>query len=387
MKKIVALILALTLALSMTVFVSAADEIEIPLDADHVGESSAGRSEILTLGEGTITGDEIALFSLYLPENVDLGETVVLHIKGSSAADFRVWLLADGESEEKGVEITFSNQWKASENGFTEGEFEKYIELTAEDYDQQNMTSANRLCFKGSSYGVNLSQLTITYVGVIYGTMADVEGNAAEEAKPFADAAAAALESAKSATDTAGVEAALADAQAAVDSLTEKASLGFPSVNELLKGAKDAVKEIEGMISAAAAEEVLGSIQGDIDAVNNALTTAQGAAANDVDTVSAALADAQAAAAKIEEAAAANNYDDVTAASRDAKSAVKEIESILKDAEATKQAEEEAARKAEEEAAAKKKQTTTIVIIVVAVVVAVVVIAAVVAAVLKKKKK
>ena len=388
MKRLLAVILALTLALAMTVFVSAADEIEIPLDADHVGPSSAGGAELLTIADGTLTADDIALFSLYLPENVALGDTVVVHIKGNSDGDFRVWLLADGETGEKGVEITFSNQWKGSDNGYNApGEFEKYIELTAEDYDGQNMTEANRLALKGPSFGTNLSNTTLTYVGIIYGTMADVEANAVAEAQPFADAVAAALDAANAAgADEAALNAALADAQAALDSLTEKAELGFPGVTTMLNDAKAAVKEINGMLSTAAAEEVLASIQDDVVAVNIALADAQNAG-EDIDAISAALADAQAAAAKIEEAANANDYADVTAASREAKDAVGQIETLLKNAQDAKKAAEEAAAKAAEEEAAKKKQTTTIAIIVVVVVVVIAVIAAVVASTLKKKKK
>ena len=387
MKKFLSVIIALSLALLMTVFVSAAEEIEIPLDADHIGPCTAGGAEIVTISDGSITANEIALFALNLPQNVDLDNTVVLHIKGSCEGDFRVWLLADGQTEEKGIEITFSNQWKASEYGVTApAEFEKYIELTAEDYDAQNMTTANRIAFKGPSYGVNLTNLTIDYVGVIYGSIEEVEADAVAEAQPFADAAAAALEAANAATDEASLNSALADAQSAVDSLTEKSALGFPGVNDLLKSAKDAVKQIEGIINAAAAEEALNAIQGDIDAVNSALTAAQ-SAGNDIDALTAALTDAQSAAAKIEEAASANNFSVISDASKEAKNAVSEIEDLLKAAEDAKKAEEEAARKAAEEAAAKKKQTIIITVVIVAVVAIIAVIAVVAASAVKKKKK
>lgn len=387
MKKLFALILAAALMLTLSVIAYAADEVEIPLDADHVGESSTGGAETVTIGDNSITADSIALFDLILPEKVALGDTVVVHIKGSSDGDFRVWLLADGKTDEKGVEITFSNQWKGSDNGFNApGEFEKYIELTAEDYDAQSMTEADRVAFKGPSFGTNLSNITLTYVGVIKGTVADVEAGAVAEAQPFADAAAAALEAANAAADSAALEAALADAQAAVDTLTEKAELGFPGVTSMLDEAKKVVKEIESKINAAAGDEVLAGVQGDIDAVNSALAAAQGAG-NDIDAINAALNDAKAAAANIQAAADSGNYADVTAAAKEANATVSEIEKLLKSAEDAKKAEEEAAKKAEEEAAAKKKQATTVGIIVVAVVVVVVIIAAVVMTVLKKKKK
>lgn len=380
MKKIFAIILAAIMMLSLSVIAHAADEIEIPLDADHVGPVGA---EIVTLSNGSVTADEIALFDLYLPENVALGDTVVVHIKGSSDSDFRVWLLGDGETDEKGVESTFSNQWKGSENGFNApGEFEKYIQLTAEDFDNQSLTSANRVAFKGASYGVNLSNTTLTYVGIIYGTIDDVEANAVADAQPYADAAAAALEAANAASDEASLNAALADAEAAVEALTDMNGLGFPGVTALLNDAKAVVREINTKIAAAAAGEAFASIQGDIDTVNNALAAAT-AAGSDIDAINAALADARTAYDNIQAAADAGNYSDVKTAAKEAKTVLSDIEKLLTAAEEVKAAEEKAA----EEAAAKKKQTTTVVVIVVVAVVVIAVIACVVVTALKKKKK
>ena len=378
MKRILAVILALTLALSMTVFVSAADEIEIPLDEEHVGSGCATVDQ-LTLGDNSITavtGTDVGIFAITLPEPVAIGETVVVHIKGSSDGDFRIWLLTGGQS-------TFSNQYKMSDNGFVApGEFEKYIELTAEDFDSVGGTEADRVSFKAPSYDTKLENLTLTYAGVIYGTMADVEGEASAEAQPFADAAAAALAAAQAANgDEAALQAALADAQAAVDALTEKAALGFPSVTELLNTANANVREINKLISDAKAAEVLAGIQGDIDAVNNALAAAQAPGADPAD-IRAALADAQAAADRIAEVADGSNYDAVISASRDAKNTLREIQNVLDDAEeAQKQAQKEA-----DEAAAKAKQTTTVIIIVVVAVVIIAVIAVVIVMALKKKK-
>ncbi len=114
MKKLFSVAVAVLLALCMSICVFAADEIEIPLDAEHVGASSSGGSDALTIENGTLTANDIALFSLVLPENVPLGDTVVVHLKGTSDGDFRVWLLGAGETDEKGSEATFSNQWKRS---------------------------------------------------------------------------------------------------------------------------------------------------------------------------------------------------------------------------------------------------------------------------------
>ncbi len=374
MKKIIAIILTAIMTLSMSIIAYAADEIQIPLDADHVGQ---GLDEIV-IADGAVTADQITLFALRLPEVAALDDTVVIHIKGTTEGDFRTWLLAAPDTRS-----TFSNQWKASASGFmAPGEFEKYIELTAQDFDGTGATEADAVAFKAPSYDGVLENLKLTYLGVIYGSIADVEAGAVAEAQPYADAAAAALDAAKAASDEAALNAALADAQAAVDALTEKSELGFPGIKDMLDDAKNVVKEINNMISTAAANKVLESIQGDIDAVNNALTAAKNAG-NDVDAINSALADAQAAVSRIKEIANANDYNEVAAAYKDAKNAVSEIESALK---AAQDAAAKAAAKAAEEAAAKKKQTMTITIIVI-VVVAVLAIIIGVFAVLKKKKK
>ena len=382
-KKLLAVIMAFALAMSLCVNVFADGETEIPLDADHVGASSAGSADVLTIENGSImaaTESEVPLFALVLPENVKLGDTVTIHIKGSADDDFRVWLLANSTTDEKGSEATFSNQWKGSENGFTApGEFEKYITLTGKE-------TANAVLFKGPSYGVNLSNLKLTYVGVVYGSMEDIEGSAAQDAQPFLDAANAALEAANAASDKAGIEAALADAEAAVASLEEAAALGFPSVTAMLDEAKSVVSQINSKLSSAGADEVVASLQGDIDALA-AAKEAAAAAGEDVDAAQAALDSANAALANIEAAAKANpSYSSVTDALKDARAAVKEIESDLNAAKEAKAAAEEAARIAEEEAAAKKKTTTTVIIVVVAVVVVIAVVIAVVLGMKKKKK-
>lgn len=389
MKKLFAVILAVALMLALSVVAYAADEVEIPLDADHVGQSSTGGAETVTIGDNSITANDIALFDLILPEKVALGETVVVHIKGSSDGDFRVWLLADGKTDEKGVEITFSNQWKGSENGFSApGEFEKYIELTAEDYDAQSMTEADRVAFKGPSFGTNLANLTINYVGIIKGSIADVEATTVTELQPLADKAANALANIRNTTDTekvdnAAIEAALAEAQSALDELNEKNTFGFPGVAGLVKIANDSVKELESILEGAAATDALLAIQPSVDAVNAALADAK-AAGEDIEKLEAALTAAKTAADEVAKSAEENGYKDVKDAASAASESVKEIEKLLTAAKDAKAQAEAAAAKAAEEAAAKKKTTT---IIVVAVVAVVVIIAVVVAIIAKKKKK
>lgn len=384
MKKLFAIILAVAMMLTFSIIAYAADETEIPLDADHVGESSTGGAETVTIGNNSITADNIALFDLILPEKVALGDTVVVHIKGSSDGDFRVWLLADGKTDEKGVEITFSNQWKGSDNGFSApGEFEKYIELTAEDYDNQNMSIADRVAFKGPSFGTNLSNITLTYVGIINGTVADVEAGTVAELQPLADKATAALAGVNADSDTAALEAALAEAQSALDELEAKNTMGFPGVAALVKTAKDSVKEINALLSAGAENDAIAALQPSVDAVAAALADAK-AAGEDIDKLEAALASAKTAADEVAKAAEDTSYKAVKDAAKEVEDSVKEIEKLVTAAKDAKAKAEAEAAKAAEEAAAKKKTTAIIVIAVVAVVV---VILAVVAVLGKKKKK
>lgn len=382
MKKLLTILLAVVLVLSLSISAYAADEVEIPLDADHVGEGCATVEE-LTIADGSITGNEIGIFALNLPDIVPIDQTVVVHIIGSSDGDFRAWLLATEAGGDKANQATFSNQWKASENGFVApGEFEKFIELTAEDFDTQGATSANRVAFKAPSWDSTLQNLKLTYVGVIYGGMADVEADAVADAQPFADASAEALAAANAANgDKDALNAALADAEAAVEALTERSELGFPGVTAMLNDAKSVVRDINAMINAADAEAVLESIQGDVEAVNNALTAAQGAGKN-LEALKAALSDAKAAAANIQTVADSGNYSDVNAAAKDAAATVTEIEKLIKDAEEQIKLDEAAAA---EEAARKQKATTTTIIVIAVVVV--VIIVAVVAVMLAKKKK
>ncbi len=376
MKRLVAILLAAILVLSMSIPMFAVDETTIPIDEEHIGAGGSGVEE-LTLADGSVTADGITLFCLYLPERVPIGETVTVHIKGSADDNFRVWLLAAEDTQS-----TFSNQWKASDNGFTSGEFEKYIELTAEDFDGVLATEADTLAFKAPSYDATLTNLKIDFVSIYYGPIADIEGDAAANLQPYVDALDAAMAAANSASDDAALEAALADAQAAAASIEAEAGLGFPSVTEILNNANKTVRDIQAMVNSAAAEDALAELQSYIDTVNNALATAE-SAGSDVAAVEQALADAQAASEYVEGVAADSPYDTVLSASRELKVSVRKIESLLEESKQLK-AEEDA--KAAEEAAAAKQRTMIIVIVVVAVVVVIVVVV-VILGVLKKKKK
>lgn len=265
MKKLSSVLFAALTALLLSVSVFAADEIEIPLDAEHVGmvtyvleEVSADR---LYFFDGGISADGVTMFSLYLPEPVPLGETVVIHIKGTCHDDFRMWLLAKEESADRGMQATFSNQWAASENAVLPPvTFNRYIEFTAEDYDEQGGTAADRVAIKAQDWQSTLDNFNLSYLGVIYGSLDEVNAEADAEAEAILesiqddiDAVNKALKSAKSAgsnTDT--IYVALADARVSAERIAAVAdTCDYEQVRAASKDAASAVKDIESLLKRA----------------------------------------------------------------------------------------------------------------------------------------
>ncbi len=379
MKKLLSVLLAVALVLSMSITAFAAEEIEIPLTVENYGANTGVTSDMLTWGDNTLLAPDIAIFSLLLPQPVNEGETVVVHIKGTSEGDFRVWLLGAAEA-------TCSNQYKMSDNGFTSGEFEKYIELTFTDHDARGLATAAEVAIKGPSYGTNLTNTQLNYVGVYYGTLADLDSAVLAETQPDIDAAQAAIDAAKAAvgSDVATLQAAIDAAQAAVDVVAAKAALGFTSVIEANTNLQAQIDDMQGEI-------VMAAFQVHVDAVNAALEDAK-AAGNDVAAIKAAYDAAVAAVETMENEG--NGLPAVTEKVKELKELINEIKDLHKAATAAnaeaKAAEEAAAKEAEEKAAADalaKEQATQTAIIIGIVAAVVVVVVVVVLIVLKKKKK
>lgn len=377
MKKLLTVLLAVALVLSMSINVFAAEETSIALTVENYGAYTGTAADALIWGDNSVTAPDNAIISIKLPEPVVEGETVVVHIKGTSDGDFRVWLLG---AEEK----TCSNQYKMSDHGFTTGEFEVYIELGFTDWDGYGHTSAEELAIKGPSYGTNLTNTKLDYVGITKGTMADVEGDIAAAAQPEIDAAQALVDAVKSVdvTDQAALDAAVAAAQAAIDSI---ADFGLPA---LITAKADLQTGVDNVLG----EVLLEGFQPQIDAVNAALETAKGAG-NDVTAIKAAYDEALAAIAIMEE----SDLPIISEKVKELKTVVNEIKELHKaattaNAEA-KAAEEAAKKEAEEKAAAEAKAAeekaakTATTLTIVGIVVAVIVVVAVVLVVLKKKKK
>lgn len=356
MKKLLTIAFALVMALSMTVTAFAAEEIEIALVPESFGANTMQASDVVTWGEGSVTAPTLSQFSLKLPTTCVQGDTVVLHIKGTSESDFRMWLLA-------GNAVTASNQWKATDNGYAgTGDFEFYVELTCQYHDAEFET-AEDINFKAPSWDAQLTNFTLTYVGVMYGTIADMDAAALADVQEYVDAAEAAI--AEGDADA---------AIAAIDVIAAKGDLGFASCTAK---ANELMEKVEGIYDA----ELLASLQEYVDKVNNALETAKNAN-NDVAVMTAAYEEAVTASDYVTEQG--KGYKLTTEKAKELKVITKEIKDLIAQAEEAN-AKAEAERIAAEEAAAAKAKTTTIVVI--AAVAVVVVVVAVVLVVLKKKKK
>lgn len=354
MKKLLSIALSVILALSLTIGIFA-EEFEIGVNSDNWGENAGTAIDAVTWGDGTVTADQLSQISFKLPTECVEGDTVTLHIKGTSNSDFRVWLLATNAK-------TASNQWKASTNGYSgTGDFEFFIELTCQYFDA-DFEIATDVNFKASSWDTKLEGFTLSYIGVTYGTLADLDDAALEEVAEYITAAEAAIANGD-----------LDAANAAIAVIEEKGALGFASCANKANELKNMIKDLEG-------NAILESMQSYIDTVTNAVERAKNAN-GDVEVISAAYDEAITAADYVFDNA--NGYSVVTEKGKELRVAAKEIKTILADAQ---EAAEEAARIAEEEAAAKAESTKTV-LIVVAVVAVVVVIAAVVVVILKKKKK
>lgn len=146
----------------------------IPVNQDSFGRAQAVNSELtvddpaLTWEDDGLTVNGATLVGFKLPSGVGLGKTVVVHIKGEAASNFRLWLLDS-------VEVTASRQINMSEYfNFESGEFDYIIELTAEYFDAEVADdTAMQLAFKAPTWDTTLDGLTVNEIGVYYGTLED----------------------------------------------------------------------------------------------------------------------------------------------------------------------------------------------------------------------
>lgn len=151
MKKILAIAVSLIMVMALSVSVYAT---QFDLDDTYAGSN-------VTTG----TSDE--LIGIMLPYGItyNTGDKVTVHFVGHSDGDFRVWF----SHAEEFVTMSPNPNWKASENGFTTGDFDFTIELDVEDKDGKGYTIADSIIFKGPSYGVNLDNFSLSLVEIVDG--------------------------------------------------------------------------------------------------------------------------------------------------------------------------------------------------------------------------
>ncbi len=116
-------------------------------------------------GEGVLV-NAATLISFNLPKDIPIDTTVVFHVKGTSDDNFRMWFLDTGVA-------TSSNQFNATnEEGFFNGEFEFFVELTCQYFDAEIADNlAKKICFKASSWNTTLTNLKIDECEFFEGTL------------------------------------------------------------------------------------------------------------------------------------------------------------------------------------------------------------------------
>lgn len=155
MKKLLVLVLSICLVAFSSMTALAATETVVSLETDNIGRG-AGLVDLTVIknADGSVLSKSSNI-SFYLPETVVAGETVSVHVKGSSAGDFRVWLIDVNET-------TNTEIYQASANGFTTGEFDYTFNLTA-------VGEATEIFFKAPTYDGKIDNLNISYISVTKG--------------------------------------------------------------------------------------------------------------------------------------------------------------------------------------------------------------------------
>lgn len=172
MKKVVSLLLALCLVFACcNTQVKAADETVISLTKDNCGR---GKMLIDFNDDGSVFS-KLNNVSFLLPEAYPSGETYTIHITGASDGDFRVWFINTDE-------VTNSDIWQASLNGFTSGDFDYTFTLTT-------TAEANEIFFKAPTWDSTINNLTIKSITITKGAVAEAAAPAEEVAEETTEAA------------------------------------------------------------------------------------------------------------------------------------------------------------------------------------------------------
>ncbi|MCD7803760.1 MAG: hypothetical protein LUH03_01185 [Oscillospiraceae bacterium] len=153
MKKILAIVMAVAMVMALSVTGFAA-ETEITLTSDNLGYYTDATE---VDGGLNSSGEQ---FTVNLPETLEIGTTVTIHIKGTSDGDFRVWLVdnATTASEQK---------YSTTDFGLSGGDFDLTFDLTVQNWNSEGATCATAVDFKGIAYGTNLDNFTLTYLAIV----------------------------------------------------------------------------------------------------------------------------------------------------------------------------------------------------------------------------
>lgn len=173
MKKLLSILMVLIIAATLSITLTAEEDvfIEIPLTPENLGIGCGLTADQVTWNDVGFTVNDITQISFLLPEPVPMGETVVVHVIGTCDDNFRMWLMESGAA-------TSSNQYNMQSWGFYGGEFDEYFQLTATDFDGRGVTEATEFNFKAPTYDTTLTNLTVTYCGIFYGTLEEYEAAA-----------------------------------------------------------------------------------------------------------------------------------------------------------------------------------------------------------------
>lgn len=330
MKKLVAFAIALifVFTLSTSVFAEEGNEVvgqKIELTAENFGSCVGGSTaDQLTYNEdGSVLGTGIILFGFNIPEPVPMGETVVVHIKGTSESEFRVWLLGENEK-------TASNMFKmtAADSGYSGGDFDKTFALTAEDYDNAGLTEAVNILFKGATSSTQVTNLRVDEVTIYYCTLEEYSASMLDSekinamAKEAKDKANAIYDKIAGSTEK--------DITDAIDAVTAEYMNYFYEVLDL--GYDDisaTIEEIEGIFKDLRDEARLESLSDSVKEVEDALAKAK-ASPNDLTVLNECLTKAKEAATHV-----VNNgrlFPKVKAKGEELNAMVAEIEALISSA-------------------------------------------------------
>ena len=166
LKKIISVLTAvvMVLALSATAF---ADDIMTPIPLTQDNQGSFGTDTTYTETGFSVADGQQASFKL--PQSYAIGETLLVHIKGSAESNFRIFLVKNGWDRASNI-VTLSDDGVVP--GYTGGEFDIYITFVVEDAESKGVDVANEINFKGPTYDTNLVNLSVEVCEIFVG---DVE--------------------------------------------------------------------------------------------------------------------------------------------------------------------------------------------------------------------